>query len=243
LSDNGDSAKITSTIFVREMVACDIHKPLDLLQQREWNDPDLQDDIDVLCEAVQAQTRELTQWKVYQAEVESGVLRWSSRLHCSKFFRENARSMEGPRGDFEPLQRLVQILYRHTQNGRLSSVSGSKTMYVGLKEVVVPGKNGSRYDNKEFSWDQDDINDDEVCETLAVALYDIGEFARHYPNGRGVIAAAGRLQWAQTDPRQESVLGKTKSLVFQYMHHPREEVQEQALSCISKLLVKNWNVS
>lgn len=232
---------ISSTAFVREMIACNIQKPLDLLQQRQWNDTDLQEDIDALCDTVQAQTKELTQWKVYQAELESGVLRWRSQLHCSKFFRENARLMEGPGGDFAPLQRLVQILYRHTLSGRLSNAAGSKTMYVGLKEVVV-SPNGGAADDRQCSWDQDDISDDELCETLAVALYDIGEFARHYPNGRGVIAAAGRLQWTQSHS-QQSIIGKTKSLVMQYMQHPREEVQEQALSCISKLLVRNWRVS
>lgn len=243
LSDG--NAKITSTTFVRGMIACDIQKPLDLLQQREWNDPDLQNDLNVLCATVHVHTRELTQWKVYRAELESGVLSWSSGLHCSKFFRQNVRHMEGPEGDFAPLQRLVKILYDHTQNGRMSAVRGSKTMYVGLNEVIVSRTADSAAIHNgltpQFSWDQDDINDEELCETLAVALYDIGEFARHYPNGRGVIAAAGRLQRTQLDQR-DFILGKTKSLVMQYMQHPREEVQEQALSCISKLLVQNWNV-
>jgi V-type H+-transporting ATPase subunit H len=234
-------SNITSATFVREMVAGNIQKPLTLLQQREWNDPDLQDDLNVLYKTVQAHTKELTQWNVYQAELDSGVLQWSSPFHCSEFFRHNARLMEGPKGDFAPLEKLVQILYRHTQNGRLSSTRGSKIMYVGLKEVVVPRSTDRVTSNNGVVWDHNDVNDDELCETLAVALYDIGEFVRHYPNGRRVIACAERLQRTQLD-HQDSILGKTKILVVQYLQHPREGVQSQALSCMSKLLVQNWNV-
>jgi V-type H+-transporting ATPase subunit H len=214
----------SAAFFVREMIACDVQKGLDFLHQRHWNDPDLQDDLDALSEIIQHHTRELTQWKVYQAEVDTGVLRWDSHFHTSDFFRQNALSMEGPNGNFAPLTKLVQILYRHTKLGK-SSMSSSRTYYVGLKEVAASSSCGNDW------WDEDTVDDDELCQTLAVALYDIGEFARHYPNGRAVIAAAGR---------QQSVLGKTKDLVMQYMQYPREEVQEQALSCASKLLVKNW---
>ncbi|KAL3902685.1 MAG: hypothetical protein SGILL_010738 [Bacillariaceae sp.] len=143
-------------------------------------------------------------------------------FHNTKFFHQNAMSMEGPNGDFAPLTKLTMILHRHTKLGQ----NQSSRMYVGLKEVS-PNANVNEI------WDEDTVNDDELCQTVAVALYDIGEFARHYPNGRAVIAAAGR---------QQSILGRTKDLVMQYMQHPREEVQEQALSCASKLLVKNWKV-
>ena len=213
----------SAAYFAREMIACDVQKALDLLLQRQWNDPDLQDDLDNLLEVIQHHTRELTQWKVYQAEVDTGILRWDRHFHNSNFFQQNAMSMEGSDGDFAPLTKLVLILYRHTKVGQ----SLSSRMYVGLKEVPAATN------DVDTLWDEDTVNDDELCQTVAVALYDIGEFARHYPNGRAVIAAAGR---------QESILGRTKDLVMQYMQHPREEVQEQALSCASKLLVKNWRV-
>jgi len=132
--------------------------------------------------------------------------------------------MEGPRGDFEPLQLLIDILYRSTKSGRLRSNGKAKRLYVGLKEVIVTDDTrGSFVD--ESSWDEEGITDDEVCECLAVCLFDIGEFVRHYPNGRQII--------------MKQFVG-AKKLIMQYIEHPRIEVQEQALICASKLLVRNW---
>jgi hypothetical protein len=248
LSPSGDSnAEVTrsSAIFVREMIGCDVLKSLEMLQLRQWNDPDLQDDLDILHDIIVAHTKELTQWKVYQAEVETGVLRWSSLLHTEDFFRNNVRSMEGRHGDFEPVKRLVNILYRNTTSGRLRSSAGSKTYYIGLKAMVVKpgnevhsltnGNSASIPATNYASWDEEDIHDDELCETLAVCLYDIGQFARYYPNGRAVFSAAAR--------HQQSLLGITKELVMQYMRHPRPEIQQQALSCASKMLLKSSSVA
>lgn len=36
----------------------------------------------------------MTRWDVYEAEVDSGHLQWSI-IHSEKFFRENAKHMEG----------------------------------------------------------------------------------------------------------------------------------------------------
>ena len=105
---------------------------------------------------------------------------------------------------------LVDILYSNTTSGKLrKSGRADEIAYVGLNEV-----NG---------WDEEDIRDDEVCETLAVCLFDIGEFARNYPNGKSVVGRIG-----------------AKTMIMQYVHHPRDMVREQALLCASKMLVKNW---
>ena len=80
-------------------------------------------------------------------------------LHTHDFFRANARHMEGPKSDFAPLQRLVEVLYSNTTSGKLrNSGRADEISYVGLNEV-----NG---------WDEDDLRDDEICETLAVCLFD-----------------------------------------------------------------------
>jgi V-type H+-transporting ATPase subunit H len=42
----------------------------------------------------------MTRWDVYKAEVESSRLKWGI-VHDEKFFRENARRMEGINGNFK----------------------------------------------------------------------------------------------------------------------------------------------
>lgn len=60
----------------------------------------------------------------------------------------------------------------------------------------------------------------------AVALYDIGEFVKSYPGGRSVAKRLG-----------------ARDVVMKLIDHENPELQRQALQCISKMLVQNWQVS
>lgn len=60
-------------------------------------------------------------------------------------------------------------------------------------------------------------------EAVAVALYDLGEFTRFYPNGRGVVKTLG---------------GKDTAMELIGSQNP--EIERQALHCISKIMVTNW---
>uniref|UniRef100_A0A7S0XQ44 ATPase V1 complex subunit H C-terminal domain-containing protein n=1 Tax=Pseudo-nitzschia delicatissima TaxID=44447 RepID=A0A7S0XQ44_9STRA len=194
--------------FVREMIGCGVLKSLDTVKLRRWNDADLEDDLELLQTRLRERTEELTQWSTYEAQITTGILRWDEMFHTQEFFRANARHWEI--ADFGPLKILVNLLYSNTTSGKLhNSGRADEISYVGLVEV-----NG---------WDEEDIADDEICETLAVCLYDIGEFTRHYPNGKAILNRIG-----------------AKTLIMQYAHHPRDMVREQALLCASKMLVKNW---
>lgn len=62
--------------------------------------------------------------------------------------------------------------------------------------------------------------DDDVA---AIACYDIGEFVRHYPNGRAIAKRLG-----------------AKELVMPLIEHENVEVQRHALQCVSKIMVQNW---
>lgn len=62
--------------------------------------------------------------------------------------------------------------------------------------------------------------DDDVA---AIACYDIGEFVRHYPNGRSIAKRLG-----------------AKELVMPLIEHENVEVQRHALQCVSKIMVQNW---
>ena len=46
-----------------------------------------------------ANYHDMTRWDVYKSEVESGHLQWGI-VHTEKFFKENARRMEGTDGNF-----------------------------------------------------------------------------------------------------------------------------------------------
>nr|CCA18464.1 Vtype proton ATPase subunit H putative [Albugo laibachii Nc14] len=59
--------------------------------------------------------------------------------------------------------------------------------------------------------------------TVAVALFDLGEFVRFYPNGKHIAKRLG-----------------AKKVVMKLMAHEDPEVQKQALQCISKIMVNKW---
>eukprot|EP00588_Corethron_pennatum_P006338 CAMPEP_0194285896 /NCGR_PEP_ID=MMETSP0169-20130528/31268_1 /TAXON_ID=218684 /ORGANISM="Corethron pennatum, Strain L29A3" /LENGTH=154 /DNA_ID=CAMNT_0039032141 /DNA_START=1274 /DNA_END=1738 /DNA_ORIENTATION=- len=65
-------------------------------------------------------------------------------------------------------------------------------------------------------------NDHETC---AVACSDIGEFVRHYPNGKSIITNFG-----------------VKDQLLDLIDHPSFDVQREALRCLSRILLRNDSV-
>mmetsp|Transcript_2948 Transcript_2948/g.4543 ORF Transcript_2948/g.4543 Transcript_2948/m.4543 type:complete len:471 (+) Transcript_2948:105-1517(+) len=65
------------------------------------------------------------------------------------------------------------------------------------------------------------------AQVVSVALYDVGEFSRFYPNGRVIVSRLGGKD--QVMQIMESGLG---------LLNP--EIQRNSLQCISKLMVTNW---
>ena len=172
--------------LLREMIGCQLLSSIETqrAQSRKSNDPELQQDLDFLCKKLKEQYKEMTNWDVYKAEIESGHLQWGM-VHSEAFFRQHAKLMEA--GDFELLKRLVHII------GQEEYQSGN---------------------------DDDDT-------TLAIALYDVGEFVRHYPNGRAIVK---RFRGA-------------KQMIMSKMDHENEVVARMALQCVSKLMVQNWQAA
>lgn len=64
-------------------------------------------------------------------------------------------------------------------------------------------------------------SDDE--EVASVACFDIGEFVRHYPNGKMIAKQLG-----------------AKDAIMRLIEHENIDLQQQALHCVSKMLVQNW---
>ena len=63
-------------------------------------------------------------------------------------------------------------------------------------------------------------------EVASIACYDIGEFVRHYPNGRSIAKRLG-----------------AKHAVMNLIEHENTELQRHALQSVSKMMVQNWAVS
>ena len=66
-------------------------------------------------------------------------------------------------------------------------------------------------------------DDDEIS---AIACYDIGEFVRHYPNGRSIAKRLG-----------------AKDAIMKLIDSENVELQRHALQSVSKMMVQNWAVS
>lgn len=64
-------------------------------------------------------------------------------------------------------------------------------------------------------------SDDREC--VQVACYDLGEFVRFYPNGKSIVKNLG-----------------AKDLVMQKIEDEDEDIQLQALQCMSKIMVNQW---
>ena len=59
--------------------------------------------------------------------------------------------------------------------------------------------------------------------TMCICLYDIGEFTRFYTGGRGITSTLGG-----------------KDVAMALIDHSNAEVARQALQCVSKVMVTNW---
>jgi V-type H+-transporting ATPase subunit H len=60
-------------------------------------------------------------------------------------------------------------------------------------------------------------------DVACVACYDIGEFVRHYPNGRSIAKRLG-----------------AKEVIMKLIEHENVDLQRHALQSVSKIMVQNW---
>lgn len=135
--------------FLTDMLACRLMKCIQHLEERQFTDPDIVNDIKTLHKLLADNYKEMSRWEVYKNEVESGHLQWGS-THTEAFFKENARMMEGKDSDFKLVKVLIALLsskddeiaaiacydigefVRFYPNGR------SIAKRLGAKELVMP---------------------------------------------------------------------------------------------------------
>ncbi|OWZ12621.1 V-type proton ATPase subunit H [Phytophthora megakarya] len=81
------------------------------------------------------------------------------------------------------------------------------------------------FENKDFELIRllIDLLESDDPKTVSVALFDLGEFVRFYPNGKHIAKRLG-----------------AKKVTMKLMTHENAEVQKQALQCISKMMVNKW---
>jgi len=90
------------------MVQCKVMKQLELLEQRKFDDEDIQEDIEFLKEKMEASVQDLSSYDEYVTEVRSGRLEWSPVHRSEKFWRENAIRLNEK--NYELLKILIQLL-------------------------------------------------------------------------------------------------------------------------------------
>ncbi len=101
--------RVDGNVFLTDMLACKLLKSIQFLEDRQFTDPDIVDDIKTLHKLLADNYKEMSRWEVYKTEVESGHLQWGS-THTEAFFKENARMIEGKDSDFKLLKVLIALL-------------------------------------------------------------------------------------------------------------------------------------
>ncbi|XP_050423340.1 V-type proton ATPase subunit H-like [Adelges cooleyi] len=98
----------TSKEHCSVMVQCEVLKQLSILEQRNFNDEDIVEDIQFLNERLQASVKDLSSFDEYATEVKSGRLKWSPVHRSTQFWRENASRLN--ERNYELLRNLVNLL-------------------------------------------------------------------------------------------------------------------------------------
>merc|ERR1712051_1151683 len=89
-------------------VQCKVMKQLELLEQRKFEDEDIQEDISFLMEKMNESVQDLSSYDEYVTEVRSGRLEWSPVHRSEKFWRENAHKLND--ANYELLKILINLL-------------------------------------------------------------------------------------------------------------------------------------
>merc|ERR1712112_283766 len=100
------------------MVQCKVLKQLEFIEQRKFDDEDIQADIEFLKEKMEASLQDLSSHGEYVTEVHSGRLEWSPVHRSERFWRENADRLNEK--NYELLKMLIHLLETSKENLVLS---------------------------------------------------------------------------------------------------------------------------
>merc|ERR1719367_281278 len=100
------------------MVQCKVMRQLEFLEQRKFDDEDIQADIEFLKEKMEASLQDLSSYDEYVTEVHSGRLEWSPVHRSERFWRENADRLNEK--NYELLKMLIELIKTSSDNLVLS---------------------------------------------------------------------------------------------------------------------------
>jgi len=105
-SSQNSQRVVDGPFFLSDMISCGILKSMESIKDRQWTDPDVLEDLEILSNLLNENYKSMSRWDIYKAEVDSGQLEWGA-VHTEIFFRENATKMEGSDGNFGYLKKLI----------------------------------------------------------------------------------------------------------------------------------------
>lgn len=131
--------------------------------------------------------------------------------------------------DVDALERLLndnfkemtrwEVYQTEVESGNLQWGSTHTDAFFKENAKMMEGKDGN-FDVVKILISLVTSKDEDVA---AIACFDLGEFCRHYPNGRAIAKRLG-----------------AKELAMALIEHDNPELQRHALQCVSKMMVHNW---
>lgn len=97
-----------SVVLRKDMVAAGLVGALEQLCLHHWDDEDIQEDLNVLAEALESEHASMSTFDVYRAEVLSGALEWSPAHRDEMFWQNNVEKLES--NNLEVLRCIVRVL-------------------------------------------------------------------------------------------------------------------------------------
>lgn len=214
------------------IVENNIIQTLTVLEYDKWRDSDIYDSIIQLLNKLDQRIKNFSNFERYCNELNKGKLKWSV-LHTEKFWVENVMHFE--KDEFKAIQKLADIIktYAHqlitgnVSNGKTTNssgfVSGSKLDLTSGNENENEQENGHDH----FNTNNNETLKNELTEidsvTVAVACFDIGEFARLYPNGKKICQNF-----------------RVKENIMLLITTKNREIAREALLCAQKIMLNNW---
>ncbi|KAL3763772.1 hypothetical protein ACHAW5_000345 [Stephanodiscus triporus] len=131
--------------------------------------------------------------------------------------------------DIDALERLLvdnfkemtrwEVYQNEVETGQLQWGSTHTDAFFKENAKMMEGKDGN-FELVKILISLVTSKDEDVA---AIACFDLGEFCRHYPNGRAIAKRLG-----------------AKELAMALIEHDNPELQRHALQCVSKMMVHNW---